>query len=369
MAKNPKTDKPAISAAPVVIASDAVPAKDIKSAAKTKLSEKDDKPVTREQDTKFQKIMAAIIAEANDPDAQANEELYKWITLERIHRSEQDLKDASDDITYPLMTEDDIFAKGELSDKDVERADNRRANVANMRVLRLKEKDGRHHYLTGDKLEDYLTHHKKHDGQLMTLGEAQRDLYRSQFSQANIKVDLSGPTALNPQLADRMRRDPKVAHYVELTMEAAKRNGLDGTMLANQFWQESRFNPNAKSGAGAMGIAQIMPFHEGKLSGLNSKSDFYDAEHSIEAGAQLMGQLSRKYGDQRLALVAYNGGGKAIDFVADKTGTKNVSFETWQSFMEDRRSQLGTANRGAWHNETLDYTKKIALTGPSPQPA
>lgn len=163
---------------------------------------------------------------------------------------------------------------------------------------------------------------------------------------------------LHPGLIERMERDATVGQYVRWTYEAARSNGLDGHMLANQFWQESRYDAEAESSHGAMGIAQIMQMHQGRLKGLDSRSDFFNARKSINAGAQLMGQLTRKYGDQSLALVAYNGGGKAISYVEGKTGHQATVGE-WMKFMARQREQQGTSNHSAWHVQTYHYVRQI----------
>jgi len=47
--------------------------------------------------------------------------------------------------------------------------------------------------------------------------------------------------------------------YDELIKEQAKRLGWDWLLLASMVMQESHFNPNAKSWAGAQGLLQLMP--------------------------------------------------------------------------------------------------------------
>ena len=185
------------------------------------------------------------------------------------------------------------------------------------------------------------------------------------WSQAN-KINIAqlirndSPTALHPDLIDRMEKDSKVKQMVEWTFDAAKREGIDGTLLANQFWQESRFNPNAVSPAGAKGVAQFMPFHKGKW-GLESGNDFFDPKASIDAGAKFMSHLTERTGSQQLALVAYNGGEKAIDYV-EKNLSGNVSINEWMSFMDHERSTKGVGASNLWRNQTFDYVKKIDST-------
>lgn len=169
-----------------------------------------------------------------------------------------------------------------------------------------------------------------------------------------------GSGLLNTQLIKRMDNDPEVRRLVAATFDAAERNGLDGAMLANQFWQESRYNPDAVSPAGARGIAQFMPM-TGVQYGLESANEMHDPIASINAGAAFMRDLTQRYGDQKLALIAYNGGGRAIEFVERKLGVDNVTAGQWMDYMSDRQAALGTTGReSAWDVETLGYVQTIA---------
>lgn len=79
--------------------------------------------------------------------------------------------------------------------------------------------------------------------------------------------------------------------------------GLPVGLLARMAWQESRFDPQARSPAGAIGIMQFMP---------STAQDFgidpTDPQTSIDAAGKYMAQLYRRFGDWRTALAAYNWG-------------------------------------------------------------
>jgi soluble lytic murein transglycosylase-like protein len=79
---------------------------------------------------------------------------------------------------------------------------------------------------------------------------------------------------------------------------------VSGALLAAQLYQESGFNPFARSKAGAQGIAQFMP---GTAAGYGL-ADPFDAERAIDAQAHLMRDLLRAFGAVPLALAAYNAG-------------------------------------------------------------
>ena len=97
--------------------------------------------------------------------------------------------------------------------------------------------------------------------------------------------------------------------YDSLIDDAAQRNGVDPALLKGLIRQESGFNPNARSAAGAVGLTQLMPGTAASLG----VSDPSDPAQAIEGGAKyLKAQLDRFGGDPAKALAAYNAGPGAV---------------------------------------------------------
>src|SRR5215218_10509341 len=94
------------------------------------------------------------------------------------------------------------------------------------------------------------------------------------------------------------------ARFAPAISRAAQRWSVAGTLLAAQLYQESRFNPFARSPAGAQGIAQFMP----GTARAYDLDDPFDATGAIDAQAHLMRDLLRQFGSVPLALAAYNAG-------------------------------------------------------------
>jgi hypothetical protein len=92
-------------------------------------------------------------------------------------------------------------------------------------------------------------------------------------------------------------------NYRVLAQQDAARYGL-GPWFVNQIQQESGFNPNARSGAGAEGIAQFMPATARGVGLANP----YDPVASLAAAAQFDAKLIKQYGSVPRALSAYNSG-------------------------------------------------------------
>lgn len=99
--------------------------------------------------------------------------------------------------------------------------------------------------------------------------------------------------------------------YIEnITKETAAKYNLDNKLLLAIIKQESGFNSNAVSSAGAQGLMQLMPETARKL-GVNNP---FDPAQNVDAGARhIKGLLAKYRGNLVLALAAYNAGGAKVD--------------------------------------------------------
>jgi len=117
----------------------------------------------------------------------------------------------------------------------------------------------------------------------------------------------AAPTQTSPSAATS-GTDGSTAFGAEIDAAAAS-NGIDPALLKGLVSQESGFDPNARSGAGAVGLTQLMPGTAASLGVTNP----LDPAQSLQGGAKyLRQQLDRFGGDERLALAAYNAGPGAV---------------------------------------------------------
>jgi cell wall-associated NlpC family hydrolase len=91
--------------------------------------------------------------------------------------------------------------------------------------------------------------------------------------------------------------------YADLFTRAANRHGVDASLLAAVASQESSFNSQAVSPAGAQGLMQFMPETAAGL-GVNP----LDPSSAIDGAARYLSSLTRQFGSTELALAAYNAG-------------------------------------------------------------
>ena len=106
--------------------------------------------------------------------------------------------------------------------------------------------------------------------------------------------------------------------YQAIVLGHARNYRLDPALLAAVIYQESKFDPNARSSRGAVGLMQLLPdtavgIAERTGGRSFTVSDLYDPEINVRYGAWYLRHLLDKYGSERLALAAYNAGQHNVD--------------------------------------------------------
>ena len=96
--------------------------------------------------------------------------------------------------------------------------------------------------------------------------------------------------------------------YAGLFTQASAKYGVDASLLAAVARQESAFNPNAVSPAGAQGLMQLMPATAKGLGVTNS----FDPAQAVDGAARLLKAHLSEFGRLDLALAAYNAGPGAV---------------------------------------------------------
>jgi soluble lytic murein transglycosylase len=123
----------------------------------------------------------------------------------------------------------------------------------------------------------------------------------------------------------------------------ARARALPATLLAALVRQESRFEPSARSSAGALGLTQVMPETGRQIAGWLgvsgfSPEDLYEPAMALRFGAAYLGrQLDRFDGRAWPALAAYNGGPGNADRWWEASGGDLDRFAEGIDFTETRR--------------------------------
>jgi hypothetical protein len=131
--------------------------------------------------------------------------------------------------------------------------------------------------------------------------------------QAHENVSKQGSGLSNPVLPPMTLAKNQ---YVAIAQQDATAVGIPPTYFVRQIQQESGFNPNAVSPAGAVGIAQFEP---GTAAGLGINP--WDPIQALKGAATLMANYARQYGgDYAKALAAYNGGSGTVQYAVNNCG-------------------------------------------------
>ena len=110
------------------------------------------------------------------------------------------------------------------------------------------------------------------------------------------------PVAAKPQAVTAPQALRKLAD------DAAGRHGVDPLLVDSVIRVESNYNPLAVSPKGAEGLMQLIPATARRFGVTNS----FDVKENIEAGVTYLKYLLDMFGDDRLAVAAYNAGESAL---------------------------------------------------------
>jgi len=114
--------------------------------------------------------------------------------------------------------------------------------------------------------------------------------------------------------------------------QASQLTGVPLSLLAAVAHVESRFDPQALSRAGAIGVLQLMPHTAASLH--------YDATETaanVMAGALYLSRLREQYRSTALALAAYNAGPTAVDRAGAAPSEETAAYvanvqRTWRAY-------------------------------------
>ena len=118
-----------------------------------------------------------------------------------------------------------------------------------------------------------------------------------------------------PQWYERLRYPLR---YEELVRGHAENYGLEPQLVAAVIYQESKFDADAVSASGAVGLMQLLPATAQGIADRTGgtgwhERDLVNPELNVRYGAWYLRHLLRKYGDEETALAAYNAGQTNVD--------------------------------------------------------
>ncbi len=134
---------------------------------------------------------------------------------------------------------------------------------------------------------------------------------RSTFYNLTYRKYFENPHAIRQHVEHRALRSGQFSPYDEIVRRYAQRYGFDWRLIVAQMYQESRFDANARSWAGAQGLLQVLPRTAREL-GL---PDLKDPATGIHAGVKYNAWLRDRFTGEIskseavwFGLAAYNAG-------------------------------------------------------------
>lgn len=156
--------------------------------------------------------------------------------------------------------------------------------------------------------------------------------------------------ATGPNWYERIRYPLRYSEYVRVH---AHEHGLDPALVAAVIYQESKFNSDAKSSSGALGLMQLTPSTAHGIAirtggSAFRTSDLYNPEINIRYGAWYLYDLFAKYHSEKLVLAAYNAGQGNVD--RWRAHGEPIQFAETRAYVS-RVEKLRKIYRRAWAKE------------------
>jgi membrane-bound lytic murein transglycosylase D len=168
----------------------------------------------------------------------------------------------------------------------------------------------------------------------ITADNAQ-ELVQKSMQETNFPIELNANvlSQLNKFLANQAKKDfmrkliEKKKQYDEIFAEYIKKYNVPSEILAIALVESGFENHKVKNkSTRPAGIWQFVPM-TARSYGLkvNSKNDEReDVSKSSEAAIQLLNDLNQRFGDWRLAIIAYNTGAERLNKAMKKTGSRDA---------------------------------------------
>lgn len=141
-----------------------------------------------------------------------------------------------------------------------------------------------------------------------------------------------------------------LAHW-HIVRDVSDKYGIDPFIILSIMREESRFDTQARSQAGALGLMQLMPqtaYAIDKKVNLNIKSQdhIFDIKANINLGSYYITSLLKEFGSLPPAIAAYNAGEDIV-----RKWQKAGNYKSLDEFIEDIP-----------YEETKNYTKRVITT-------
>jgi len=143
--------------------------------------------------------------------------------------------------------------------------------------------------------------------------------------------------SVSPPPKANVENAPEAAPLTELVDKTARTYDVDPLLVHSVIKVESNYNPYAVSQKGALGLMQLVPGTARRFGVSNS----FDARQNVDAGVRYLRYLQDLFGNDQLAIAAYNAGEGAVlkrGGVPPFRETRNYVAEVGRRLSDARRS-------------------------------
>lgn len=154
-------------------------------------------------------------------------------------------------------------------------------------------------------LMDVLSNNSLNTNSMQSIGYLWSSLSNSPSSQFT-----ATPSTLSNPMTDNTSSTHTKTNFDQIISKAAALYNVPEKLIQSVIKQESGFNPNAQSYAGAGGLMQLMPATAKSLG----VQDIFNPMENVMGGSKYLSQLLSRYnGNIEMALAAYNAGPGNVD--------------------------------------------------------
>lgn len=155
----------------------------------------------------------------------------------------------------------------------------------------------------------------------------------------------------------------ELSPYDELVRQYAEEFGFDWRLIVAQMYQESRFDPKARSAAGAIGLMQMLPSTADEVG----ITQLYKPEAAIHAGVLYLHQQYNRFDDELafedrmwFALAAYNAGFQRVKQARERAAEMGLDPDRWFGHVEEAMLTLSEDTRCDC-SQPVAYVREIRL--------
>lgn len=196
---------------------------------------------------------------------------------------------------------------------------------------------------------------------LAALDEFLAETYQSGFYKALYSryVERPAPAGASTLVA----KSEKISPYDDIVQEYAAHYDFDWRLIVAQMFQESHFNPNAESVAGASGLMQMLPTTAADIGA----GDLADPRSNIRAGLKYLDFLRGQFEDDLnlqdrtwFTLAAYNAGLARVQRARARAAAMDLDPDRWFDNVEVAMLSLGkAADSGCNCSQAAVYVRDI----------